>query len=125
MSARRRGPGGGEVFARPALIQRETEAGFQGWLTDYAQLHGWRVAYFRAAQSERGWRTPVGADGAGWPDLALARPPYLILAELKSQTGRLGLEQAEWLNVLAGCHHLETHLWRPSDRDDIEGRLGR
>lgn len=126
MAARQPGPGSlGEGRARPGHLLRETEAGFQGWVIDAAHQAGWLVAHFRPAHTERGWRTPVEADGAGWPDLALCKPPTLLLAELKSERGRLSLEQADWLNRLAGCDRLESGLWRPCDRPEIQERLFR
>ena len=45
------------------------------------------------------------------PDLILARRGVVILAELKSQTGRLSREQQMWQTAL-GAHH---RVWRPSD----------
>lgn len=83
---------------------------------EIARLLGWRTAHFRPAQTGRGWRTAVQGDGAGFPDLVLARPPRLVFAELKSETGRVHVEQQRWLNLLEGCTQVETYLWRPADR---------
>ena len=69
-------------------------------VVDVARLSGWRVAHFRAARTAQGWRTPVTADGDGWPDLVLVRPPRLIFAELKSETGKVKPHQSKWLDVL-------------------------
>lgn len=72
-------------------------------------MFGWRVAHFRPARTERGWRTPVAADGAGFPDLVLVRE-RLVFAELKAGRGKLRPEQVEWRDRLlgSGC---EWHLW--------------
>lgn len=80
---------------------------------DLAKVLKWRVAHFRPAKTERGWRTPVSADGAGWPDLLLVRQRVMAV-ELKSDKGRVTREQADWLIYLhlAG---VETHVWRPAD----------
>ena len=51
---------------------------------------------------------------AGFPDVILVRPPRLVVAELKSERGRLRSEQRVWLEALAACG-IETHVWRPSD----------
>jgi hypothetical protein len=61
----------------------------------------------------------VTADGAGWPDLVLVRPPRLIFAELKSDTGKVRPQQSQWLDVLRLLPQAETFLWRPCDWDSI------
>jgi hypothetical protein len=61
----------------------------------------------------------VTADGAGWPDLVLVRPPRLIFAELKSESGQVRANQTEWLDVLRLLPAAETYLWRPSDWDEL------
>lgn len=73
---------------------------------------GWKTLHLRPAMNRSGnWRTPVAGDGAGFPDLLLARD-RIVCAELKSERGRVRVEQAEWLRALkrAGA---EVHLWRP------------
>jgi hypothetical protein len=83
---------------------------------DLGHLFGWRIAHFRPAMTKHGWRTPVAADGKGWPDLTLTRGDRLIFAELKSAKGRLTEEQQEWLRALQNA--AEVHVWRPSDWSD-------
>jgi hypothetical protein len=81
-----------------------------------AQTLGWRVAHFRPAQTSKGWRTAVGADGAGFPDLVLVRD-RVVFVELKNEKGRMSEQQLEWKAALevAGA---EYYLWRPDDLDD-------
>jgi hypothetical protein len=100
------------------------EAGFLASVIDLAHICGWTVAHFRAARTEHGWRTPVQADGAGWPDLVLVRPPELIVAELKSVAGRVQPHQKRWIAMLRACG-VEVTVWRPSDWPAIEARLQR
>lgn len=72
------------------------------WQRDIIRLArtlGWKVAHFRPAQTSKGWRTSVAADGAGFPDLILVRD-RLIAAELKNEKGRVTEEQAEWIAAL-------------------------
>ena len=80
-----------------------TEAELQAAVVQLAQLLGWRVAHFRPARTERGWRTPVAADGAGFPDLVMVRKERLLVAELKSVPGKLTDTQHDWLAALAGA----------------------
>jgi len=102
-----------------------TEAELLDAVIELAHLFGWRVAHFRPARTARGWRTPVAADGAGWPDLTLVRE-RVVFAELKAERGTLSVDQLDWLRVLgqAGGEH---HVWRPEDwtRGEIEAVLRR
>ena len=105
------------------------EADLQRQVIDLARLYGWRVAHFRAVRVQRAngsvhYCTPVQADGAGWPDLILCRPPRLIAAELKVGRNQLTAEQREWLKEFARCD-VEICVWRPEDWDEIERTLRR
>ena len=59
----------------------------------------------------------------GWPDLALCRPPRLVLAELKSEKGKVSEAQDRWMDLLRECAGVEVYLWRPSDIDDVANVL--
>ena len=102
---------------------KETEAGLQKAVIELAHLHDWTVAHFRPAETKKGWRTPVSADGAGFPDLVLARPGYFVMyRELKTNTGRRSKNQIIWATVLlaAGADY---GVWRPRDWARIEREL--
>jgi hypothetical protein len=93
------------------------------WQTDcirLAHIFGWKVAHFRPARTSQGWRTPVQADGKGFPDLVLVRE-RVIFAELKADSGKLSDDQQRWLDWLhaAGA---EVHVWRPRDLEAV-GRI--
>lgn len=91
------------------------ERELQDAVIELARLLGWRVAHFRAAQTGRGWRTPVEADGAGFPDLILAKPGRpVIFAELKSSVGLLSDQQGAWFGTLE-LARAQVHIWRPAD----------
>jgi hypothetical protein len=104
---------------------KQTEAQFQDAVANLAKLLGWRRAHFRSGLAAKGYRTPVQYDGAGYPDLTLVRPPRVVFAEMKSQTGRLSETQREWLADLAACPGIESYVWRPGDWFDIELILAR
>lgn len=87
------------------------ESELQKQVIELARMLGWRVAHFRPAQTSKGWRTPVGADGAGWPDLFLCRE-RLVAIELKTERGKLRPDQHEWLRALIAAG-AETYLIRP------------
>lgn len=93
----------------------QTEADLTTAILDYAHLRHWRIAHVRPARTEDGWRTPYEGDD-GLPDLILARAGRVILAELKSDTGKKPtLDQQAWLDA-AGPNG---YLWRPKDWDAI------
>ena len=81
----------------PALIP--AEADLQRTIIEAARLHGFRVAHFRPARTEKGWRTPLEGD-AGFPDLILALDGSVLAWELKGERGRLTAEQEAWRDAL-------------------------
>lgn len=56
-------------------------------------------------------------------DLALARPPRFILAELKNESEQPTPDQQLWLNTLDACPGVEVYLWRP--RHWLDGTIER
>lgn len=89
----------------PALTEKE----FQAQVIDLATTLGWTTYHpWLSIRSPR-----------GWPDLAMCRPPRLVLAELKSERGKVTPAQAGWLDLLGQCPGVEVHLWRPADFDEI------
>jgi VRR-NUC domain-containing protein len=99
----------------------QTERQFERAIVEYAQLNGWMT--WHAYDSRRS--TP------GWPDLAMARGGRLVLAELKTEKGRVSRDQQAWLDALgiqdeyarrflAGQSRLQVFLWRPSDWPEVE-----
>lgn len=99
------------------------EADWQATVIAAARLHGWMVAHFRPARTEQGWRTPVAADGKGFPDLLMVRD-RVVAAELKSARGRVTADQGRWLATFEAAG-VETHVWRPDDFDEVVEVLGR
>ena len=101
-----------------AALPQISEAVFQAQIVDLAHLYGWKVCHFRAARSQRGWRTPCAADGEGYVDLFMVHPKWKLKlwVEAKSLIGKRTPRQdmwAEWL-IEAGCDY---RLWRPTNED--------
>lgn len=89
-----------------------SERAFQAAVVELATLLGWRC--YHVPDSRRG--------EAGWPDLALWRPPRFLLAELKTNKGRVRLIQQQTIDELRECG-LEVYLWRPNMWSEIEATL--
>jgi VRR-NUC domain len=71
----------------------------QRGVIDLARRLGWRVAHFHAIQDNHGvWRTPVAADGKGFPDLLLVRD-RVVAIEIKGKGDQLRPEQALWITA--------------------------
>lgn len=94
----------------------ETEAGFQAAVIALARACGWQCYHTRLSwKSER-----------GFPDLVCVKPGEpVIYAELKTNTGKVTIEQAAWLAVLTTAYETEVYLWRPKDWEAIQERLRR
>ena len=105
---------------------KESENDFLSWVIDLAHVRKWAIAHFRPAMvvknDEITYRTAVSGDGKGFPDCVLARGNRLIFAELKSDKGKLSPEQDMWLKLLSESK-AEVYVWKPSDRETIEGIL--
>lgn len=104
-----------EPTARAVLDRHVSEKQFMQAVIDLAQrCHFWAYHTRDSRRSER-----------GFPDLVLVKPGRdgqpgrLILAELKSQSGRLVLEQRVWLHGLRTVPGIEVYEWKPSQWDAI------
>lgn len=109
------------------MLEREiSEEDFRTTVIEYAQLQGWKVAGFRPARTEKGWRTPCLGDAKGYPDLTLVRNGQAVWAELKRMGGKLTEAQEEWLDALGQVDGaVSVYLWTPADWETIEAVLGR
>jgi hypothetical protein len=95
----------------------ESEREFQQAVLDLAGACGWWA--YHTFDSRRS--TP------GFPDLVLAKVDRrLIVAELKTEKGRVSPAQREWLDLLAEiASDIDVCVWRPSDWPEIERKLQR
>ncbi len=95
---------------------------FQDAVEQIAKMNSWLIFHASPKMVRPGvWRS----DGKGFPDLVLCHPKRgFIMAELKSQDGRLSHDQKLWAEALmnAGIEH---YVWRPNQLDLIAARLGR
>ena len=105
-------PRSGKPKKEPVFSQKEKD--FMDHLLDAAVPAGWMA--YHTYDSRR--------STAGFPDLVLVKPPVVIFAELKTEKGTPSTAQDEWLEKLGLCTDLSVHLWRPSNWDEIEERLG-
>ena len=95
---------------------KQTEAQFQSAIIELAHATGWLVHHTRCVRTPRGYQTPIQGD-VGFPDLVLAKGGRVILAELKTDTGKTSQAQRDWM-FASGAE-----LWRPGDWPLIEAVL--
>jgi len=99
-----------EAKRKPA--QRESvdsEAKWQSEVRELATLYGYYLQY-HANDSRR--------SDPGWPDLVLLRPGRTLFIELKTNEGKLTVDQDRWIKGLRANGH-ECHVWRPRDREQV------
>jgi hypothetical protein len=106
------------VTAAARAVLAMSEDAWKSRVMDTAKTYGWMVCHYRPAWTERGYRTAVEGD-KGCLDLILARGGVVLLAELKSMTGKPTPAQRAWL-AAAGA---QGRLWRPSDWPDVFAEL--
>ncbi len=106
------GPGAVAVTSQAAGIISERE--LLEYVVELAQALGWQCHHVLDT------RHHAKVIGPGFPDLVLVRPPAVIFAELKAQTGRLTDDQLLWGGGLAECPGVTYYVWRPSDMPEIE-----
>ena len=58
---------------------------------------------------------------SGFPDLVLVRPPDVLFVELKSEKGRMTVNQKKWRRALSQCPGVGYYLWKPGDWGEIRG----
>jgi len=87
-----------------------TEADLREQVRDLCKLFGWKISF-----TWKSYHSPKG-----FPDLVLCNPGQhrVVFAELKSEKGKLTIEQVEWIDALTHCGQ-EVYLWRPSDFEEI------
>ena len=87
-----------------------TEKTFQESVRQLAILRGWKGYHVWDPR-----HTPKG-----WPDCVLLRGCRIIVAELKTMTGKVSVAQQEWLDAWRTTGVVEVYVWRPCDMEAIE-----
>jgi hypothetical protein len=91
--------------ARERASRGPAEKVFMGQVIDYARLMGWAVYHpWISVRSE-----------PGFPDVLAVRAGRLVVAELKSLTGKLTPAQEQWLGALGAVPCCEVYIWYPTD----------
>ncbi len=93
------------LASRAALDGSYAEKDWAQVVVDYATVQGWLVY--------RTWNSIHSP--AGYPDLTMVRGTRLVVAELKSEKGRLSPHQKVWVAKLENVAGVEVYVWRPSD----------
>ena len=91
-----------------------TEKIFMESIIDLARSTGWMV--YHTYDSRR--------STAGFPDLVMTKHKRLVIAEIKTETGKTSPAQDKWLETLRTARGVKVKLWRPSDWPEIERTLG-
>ena len=110
--------------AQQVMWEAESERDFQAKVIEVAQRLGWVAHAERPARTLTGWVTPIQGD-KGFMDIWLAKvnkdgtTATLIAWELKSEKGRLTLEEKVWLAILEKVPGIIVGVKRPSDWDEI------
>lgn len=103
-----------------AINESISEKEFMTMVIELCHLYGWRAAHFRTSLSQSGrYFTAVQGDAAGFPDLVLVRDGRAIVAELKSEKGKVTSIQKDWLDTLSTVAGIGVYVWKPSDWDKI------
>lgn len=84
-------------------------------VVDAARLNGWLV--YHTHDSRR--------SAEGFPDLVMLRLSRMVVAELKTPTGKVTPAQAVWLEAFRDVYDgpIEVFVWRPADWPAIEKTL--
>jgi len=88
-----------------AMARDMSEATLQGNIISAAETLGFLVYHTHDSRRSQ----------PGFPDLACALDGRLILAELKTERGKLTPPQIAWGRRLSTAPGVEYYLWRPSD----------
>ncbi len=96
-------------MSKKMLYQSVSERDFQSTIIQAAELLGYLV--YHTFDSRRCQR--------GFVDLVMTKPGRCIMAELKTEKGRLRPEQKTWIATLSTCPGVEVYIWKPHQIDEV------
>jgi hypothetical protein len=96
----------------------ESESGFQGWVMQLAEVHGWRTLHVGKCP-KRNYTPTQGTMSKGWPDLVLIRAGVMICVECKTDRKYPTPAQKDIHDALEECG-IPVYVWKPKDRQAIE-----
>lgn len=99
---------------REAAMPKPSESEWQQTVTSALSTFGWDWMHVRRTRGKGGmWTTSTSQPG--WPDLVALRGGLVLGIELKSETGKVTVEQLEWLGRFSRLVGGRAWLVTPSD----------
>lgn len=98
-----------------------TEAELQRIVCDALTFGGWLWMHQRPGRTSTGWRTAIEGT-AGFPDLIALRGERVLVLEVKSETGRISIDQRRWIEAWRRAG-IDARIIRPVDVDRLIGEL--
>ena len=83
------------------------------------EVNGWLWKHDETSMRPDGRFATAFKGARGFPDYVAVRKDRIVLAELKSEKGRLSDGQKIWLEAFRFTNKTEVYLWRPADFDEI------
>lgn len=74
-----------------------------------AKQYGWLVYHTHDSRGSE----------PGFPDIVATNGEQLLFSELKSNKGKLTMEQQQWLELLRRIPGIDVNLWRPHHMADV------
>lgn len=91
------------------LSAHMSEAQLEEYVRETAER--FKRPYFHPRRSDR--------SVPGWPDDQIIVDDCLLVAELKTMTGKVSPDQADWLDAYRQVQRVVVRVWRPDCRDEI------
>ena len=110
---------GRSLDQRERLLRMITEKEWTTTVIEIARLSRWLIHHSRPAWVRNGRMVTALSGNSGLPDLVMVKPPRLIIAELKTETGVVSEEQIRWLKAFADVPGVQVFVWRPSDLEAV------
>ena len=105
--------------------RKSFELDLQSEVVEELQERGYMVLHIRPARTAGGWRTPIAADGVGYPDITAVHPltGNVYVLELKSDDGTVADAQLVWLRAWRRVPGVTALIVRPSSWSDVRAIL--